>query len=249
MKIKAILIDDERKSIETLKHSITKLCPNIEIIGETQVPEEGIQLIENLNPQLVFLDLAMPEMSGFDLLSNISTPNFEVIFATAFDEYAIEAIKHCAIGYIVKPIDDIELIEAVQRAAESIENKTVLEKNLVLIENIGQSFQDKKITIPTQSGLDFIKTKDIIYCEGTEGYTRLYFTHKRPPMLSSKSIGYYHKMLKKKHFYLTHKSYLINMSHIEKYENEGYILLTDNYKAPVSRNKRTDFLTQVREIN
>lgn len=249
MKIKAILIDDERKSIETLKHSIIKLCPNIEIVGETQVPEEGIQLIENLNPQLVFLDLAMPEMSGFDLLSNISKPNFEVIFATAFDEYAIEAIKHCAIGYLVKPIDDIELIEAVQRAAESIENKTVLEKNLVLIENIGQSFQDKKITIPTQSGLDFIKTKDIIYCEGTEGYTRLYFTQKRPPMLSSKSIGYYHKILKNKHFYLTHKSYLINMSHIEKYENEGYILLTDNYKAPVSRNKRIGFLTQVREIN
>lgn len=246
MKITTILVDDERKSIETLKYSINKYCPEIEIIGESQDPNEAIQLIEKLNPQLVFLDLAMPEMSGFDLLSKVGNPDFEVIFATAFDEYAIKAISHCAIGYLMKPIDNKELIESVNRAKESINQKEALKKNLQLIENIGvKSFQDKKLTIPTQEGLEFIKTADIIYCEGIDGYTKIYFSSGKQIMLSSKSIGHFNKILNNQDFFLTHKSYLINMNFIEKYLNEGYILLSEGYKVPVSRNKKNEFLLRI----
>lgn len=250
MKLRAIIIDDERKSIETLKFSINKYCPNLEIIGESQDPKAAILLIENLKPDLVFLDLAMPEMSGFDLLSKIENPNFEVIFATAFDEYAIEAISYCAIGYLMKPIENEELIESVNRAKESVDQKNALEKNLQLIENFGvKSFQDKKIIIPTQEGLEFITTSDITYCEGIDGYTKLYFSSGKQAMLSSKSIGYFNKLLQNKQFYLAHKSHLINLNFIEKYLNEGYVLLEGGHQVPVSRNRRNDFLNRIKELN
>lgn len=242
MTINAILIDDERKALAILKNKLERLCPNITIIGETQCPKEGLELIKTLEPQLVFLDIAMPEMSGFDLLSQIEKPNFEIIFATAFDNYAIEAITNCAIGYLVKPIDNQDLIVAVNKAIQNIEDKTALEKNKLLIENLGvQKFQNKKIVIPSQDGLEFVKINEIIHCEGTNGYTTIHFKT-RKSILSSNSIGYFNKLLESQHFYLVHKSHLINLDHIEKYLNEGYVILTNNLKIPVSRNRRSDFL-------
>ena len=248
--MRTIIIDDERKSIETLKYSIAKYCPQIEIVGESQSPTEAIELIENLNPDLVFLDLAMPEMSGFDLLSKIKNPTFEVIFATAFNEHAIEAISYCAIGYLMKPIDNEELVESVERAEDSVNKKNALAKNLQLIENFEDSpLQGKKIVIPTQEGLEFISLSDIIYCEGIDGYTKLYFNSGRQPMLSSKSIGFFNSMLQNQQFFLAHKSYLINLNFIEKYFNEGYILLAEGHKVPVSRTKRNEFMDKIKEMS
>ncbi|MBT8317786.1 MAG: response regulator transcription factor [Lutibacter sp.] len=242
MTINAILIDDERKALAILKNKLDRLCPNIKVVAETQSPKEGIGLIKKLRPQLVFLDIAMPEMSGFDLLSQIEKPNFEIIFATAFDNYAIEAINNCAIGYLVKPIDNQDLVITVNKAIQNIEDKTALEKNKLLIENLGvQKFQNKKIVIPSQDGLEFVKINEILHCEGTDGYTTIHFKA-RKSILSSNSIGHFNKLLESQHFYLVHKSHLINLDHIEKYFNEGYVLLSDNSKIPVSRNKRQGFL-------
>jgi two-component system LytT family response regulator len=246
MIINAILIDDERKALAILKNKIERLCPNVNIIAETQNPVEGIEFIKKLKPQLVFLDVAMPELSGFDLLSEIKNPNFEIIFATAFDNYAIEAIKHCAIGYLVKPVDNNDLVETVNKAIKNIEGKSALEKNKQLIENLGvQSFQNKKIVIPSQEGLEFVKIADIIHCEGVEGYTKIHFIHQKP-ILSSHSIGHFKKLLGNQSFYLIHKSHLINLSHIEKYLNEGYVVLSGNHKLPVSRNRRSGFLNSLK---
>ena len=248
MKITAILIDDERKALAILKNKIERKCPNVTIIGETQSPLEGLTLIEKLKPQLVFLDIAMPEMSGFDLLEKIENPAFEIIFVTAFDTYAIEAINNCAIGYLVKPVDNQELIVSVSKAILNIEEKTALEKNKLLIENLGvQTFQKKKIVIPTQNGLEFVKIEEIIHCEGMDGYTKIYFEN-RKPMLSSNSIGHFNKLLENQDFYLVHKSHLINMDHIKKYLNEGSLILTNNYKVPVSRNRRSDFLNSLKKL-
>tara|TARA_R110002124_G_scaffold122832_6_gene281431 strand:- start:1434 stop:2180 length:747 start_codon:yes stop_codon:yes gene_type:complete len=246
MKITAVLIDDERKALAILKNKLERLCPDVLVIAETQHPEEGLEMIEKLKPQLVFLDIAMPEMSGFDLLSKIESPKFEIIFATAFDDYAIEAIKHCAIGYLVKPIDNEDLIITVNKAIQNIEDKTALEKNKLLIENLGiQTFQKKKIVIPSQQGLEFVEINKIIFCEGTEGYTKIHLT-KQKPILSSYSIGHFNKLLQHQDFYLIHKSYLININYIEKYLNEGYVVLSENHKLPVSRNKRNDFLKSLK---
>ena len=246
MIINAILIDDERKALAILKNKIERLCPNVNIIAETQNPVEGIEFIKKLKPQLVFLDVAMPELSGFDLLSEIKNPNFEIIFATAFDNYAIEAIKHCAIGYLVKPVDNNDLVETVNKAIQNIEDKSALEKNKQLIENLGvQSFQNKKIVIPSQEGLEFVEIADIIHCEGVEGYTKIHFIHQKP-ILSSHSIGHFKKLLGNQSFYLIHKSHLINLSYIEKYLNEGYVVLSGNHKLPVSRNRRSGFLNSLK---
>ena len=247
MKVTALLIDDERKSLAILKDKLERLCPSVLIVGETQDPREGLLLIERLQPQLIFLDIAMPEMSGFDLLAAIETPSFEIIFVTAFDNYAIDAINHCAIGYLVKPVDNQDLVTAVNKAITNIEDKTALEKNQLLIENLGvQTFQKKKIVIPTQEGLEFVRIKEIIHCEGVDGYTKIYFKN-RKPILSSHSIGHFNVLLENHDFHLVHKSHLINMNHIDKYLNEGYILLTDNFKIPVSRNRRSDFLSKLKK--
>ncbi|MEM7087358.1 MAG: LytTR family DNA-binding domain-containing protein [Bacteroidota bacterium] len=246
MKIKAILIDDEPKALAILRNKLERMCPNVAIVGETQNPKEGVGLIEELRPQLLFLDIAMPEMSGFDLLAAIESPSFEIIFITAFDDYAIDAIKHCAIGYLVKPVDNEDLVLAVSNAAKNILDKTALEKNRLLVENLSKpNMQQKKVVVPTQDGLEFVKIKEIICCEGTDGYTRIHFT-KRKSMLSSHSIGYFNKLLDNQSFYLTHKSYLINLNHADKYLNEGYVLLTNNHKIPVSRNRRNDFLEHLK---
>ncbi|NND62043.1 MAG: response regulator transcription factor [Flavobacteriaceae bacterium] len=247
MKATALLIDDERKALSILKNKLERLCPNVTIIGETTSPRKALDLIVNQSPQLIFLDVAMPEMSGFDLLALVENPTFEIIFVTAFDNFAIDAINHCAIGYLVKPVDNQELIIAVDKAISNIEDKTALKKNQLLVENLGvQTFQKKKIVIPTQDGLEFVRIKDIIHCEGEEGYTRIHFKEHKP-ILSSHSIGHFNVLLADQDFYLVHKSHLINLSHINKYLNEGYVILTNNFKIPVSRNRRSDFLSKFRK--
>lgn len=242
MNVKAILIDDERKAIAILKNKLARLCPQVNTIGKTQDPKEAINLIQKLQPDLVFLDIAMPEMSGFDLLKKIDNPTFEIIFATAFDNYAIEAINHCAIGYLVKPFDNQGLIEAVNKAIINIEEKTAFKKNKLLIENLGiHKFQNKKIVIPSQEGLEFVKISEIIFLEGTNGYTKIHFLS-RKPILSSYSIGYFNKLIKNNTFYQIHKSYTINLIYIEKYLNDGYVIMEKNHVLSVSRNRRQDFL-------
>ena len=246
MKITAILIDDERKSLAILRNKIERACPNIQIIGETQSPSEGLSLIHQLKPALVFLDIAMPEMSGFDLLEKIKQPDFEIIFVTAFDYYAIDAIRHCAIGYLVKPVDIDELVHAIENARQNIEQKTALMKNKLLIENLSvPQVQKKRIVIPSTEGLEFVKIETIIYCEGVKGYTKVNLENQKH-IYSTQSIGHFYKLLEKQEFYLVHKSYLINLNHLQKYLNEGQVVLTNQYKVPVSRNRRTDFLNNLR---
>lgn len=247
-KITAIIIDDERKAILTLKDKIERICPQIDLIAEAQKPEEGIKMIENLKPQLVFLDIAMPQMSGFDLLQKIETSNFEIIFVTAFDSFAIEAIKHCAIGYLVKPVDNADLAEVVKKAEANIEQKLALQKNKILIENMGVViFQNKKLIIPSQDGLEFVKVSDVVHCEGINGYTQIYLSNGNK-ILSSKNIGYFHDILNENPFFLIHKSHLVNIDYIEKYLNEGYVQLSNQQTAPVSRSKRIEFLDFLRDL-
>lgn len=246
MKIKAFLIDDERKALAILRNKLERYCPQLEIVGESQNPKEAITQIEQLQPDLVFLDIAMPEMTGFEMLEAMIAPNFEVIFVTAFDEYAVDAIRHCAIGYIVKPADKDDLIAAVDKATANIEQKQSLEKNKQLIANLGvQSFHKKKIIVPTQKGLEFIPVPTIIRCEGVDGYTNIHLEGGQK-MMSSNSIGHFAKMLDSALFYQIHKSHIINLDHINSYLNEGYVYLTEQHRVPVARNKRASFINALR---
>ncbi|MAZ29059.1 MAG: DNA-binding response regulator [Cytophagaceae bacterium] len=245
MKIRTILVDDEPKAIAILQNKLERFCPVIEVVATTQSPHEAISLIQEQQPELVFLDIAMPELNGLEVLRRFESPDFEVIFATAFDDYAIEAIKHCAIGYLVKPVDNEDLVMAVNNAIKNIEEKTALRKNLKLIENLGvQNFKNKTVIIPSVEGLEFIKIEDIVHCEGVDGYTKVYLRDDKP-ILSSNSIGHFNRILENQNFYLIHKSHLINLDYIDKYLNEGYVVM-GNEKLPVSRNRRSAFLEMMR---
>lgn len=247
MKLTAILIDDERKALAILKNKIAEEYPQINIIGVTQSPKEGLKLIQDLKPQLVFLDIAMPEMSGFDLLEKVGNPDFEIIFVTAFDEYAIDAIRHCAIGYLVKPVDTDDLVDAVNKAIQNIDQKTAFSKNKLLIENLGIPIhQKKRIAISSAEGLEFVKIKDIIYCQGVKGYTQVILAGKKT-ILSTQSIGHFNKILENQDFYMVHKSYIINLNHLEKYLNEGIVVLSGDFEIPVSRTRRSDFLNTLKD--
>ena len=241
MNIRALLIDDEKRAIAILKNRLELYFPNITIIGETQTPKEGLALIEDLKPDIVFLDVVMPQMNGFELLTQVKEPHFELIFVTAYDEYAINAIKHCAIGYLLKPIDNDDLILAVDNAISSIKNKTGLKKNKQFIENINKNnFNEKKIAISVSDGLEFISIEDILHCEGDDGYTKIH-TLNGKQILSSNSVGYFNKLLANQNFYLVHKSHLINLNHIKKYQYDGYLYLINNASIPVSFSRRKDF--------
>jgi len=247
MSITALLVDDEPKAIAILENKLQRHCPHVQVVASTQSASEALTLINKLAPQLIFLDISMPEMTGFELLKKMDKPDFEIIFATAYDQYAIEAIKHCAIGYLVKPIDNSDLVQAVHAAAENIAEKTALRKNKQLIENLGvQKFQKKKIVVPATTGLEFVVIDSITHCEGVDGYTKIHFNDKKP-MLSSSSIGHFIKLLNHADFYQVHKSFLINLNHLERYLNEGYVVLAGNNTVPVSRSKRTDFLLHLKQ--
>ena len=247
MNITAYLIDDEPKALAILEDKIKRLCAHVTIVGSTQKPTDALLEIPKLAPDLVFLDVAMPKLNGFEVLQQFDAPNFEIIFATGFDEYAIDAIKHCAIGYLVKPIDNDELIAAVKIATENIKEKNALAKNQQLIENLSvKRFQDRKIVIPTQEGLEFLEINSIIHCEGVDGYTRIHIKD-NPSLLSSLNIGHFVKSLEKTDFFQVHKSHLVNLNFIKRYLNEGYVMINDR-KIPVSRSRRNEFLEMIHKL-
>ncbi|WP_456378968.1 LytR/AlgR family response regulator transcription factor [Lutibacter sp.] len=245
-KINAIIIDDEKNALESLALKIAKYFPQISVTYKFQNPQKAIEEINKNHPDILFLDIEMPVLSGFDVLSKIENPNFEIIFVTAYNEYAIDAIKHCAIGYIVKPIDNGELKAAIENALKNIHQKSALEKNQQLLQNLVNN-GNSTIVIPTQKGLSLIKTTDIIRFEGIDGYTKIILKNSNP-ILSSYSIGKFSKIEKLHHFYLIHKSHYINLNYINEYLNEGYIIMNNKDKVPIAKAKRASFLEKIKNI-
>ena len=245
-KIRAILIDDEKKALEGLELKINRFFTNIEIVALCSIPEKAIETINLKKPDLVFIDIEMPILSGFDVLSKIDNPTFEVIFVTAYNNYAIEAIKTCAIGYVLKPIDNDELILAVNNAIKNINQKTAFDKNLQLLSHLGNNSKQSSIAIPSQKGISFIKKEKIIRFEGVDGYTRI-FTIDEKPFLSSYSIGKFHKLLGDD-FFLCHKSHLINLSYVQSLLKEGTIEMIDNSTIACARTKRNELFERMKQL-
>jgi len=246
-KIQAILIDDEAKALESLALKVSRYFTEIEIIAQCSNPEKAIETINTKKPDLVFLDIEMPVYSGFDVLSKVAFPDFETIFVTAYNNYAIDAIKHCAIGYVVKPIDNDELKLAVNNAIKNIRQKTALEKNTQLLENLGVNTSKTSLAIPTAKGLIFVKTANIIRFEGVDGYTQIICTDKKP-VLSSYSIGKFVKTLENSFFFSPHKSHFINLNFVESILKEGSIYLKDGKTVPLTKSKRAELIARMEEL-
>ena len=246
-KINAIIIDDENKALESLQLKVNRFFPEINIIATSTNPEKAIELINLHQPDLVFLDIEMPVLSGFDVLSKVTIADFETIFVTAYNNYAIEAIKHAAIGYILKPIDNDELQLSIKNALQNIAKKTAFQSNQDLLEHLGVNKSKTSITVPTTKGLTFIKATNIIRFEGVDGYTKIICNDKKE-ILSSYNIGKFVKILEKSNFFLPHKSHFINLNYVESILKEGTISLKDGSIIPLSKTKRSDLIHKMEHL-
>ncbi len=246
--IRAIVVDDEPKARELLANKLTKNCPQVLVIGIAESAEVARDLVDKEKPDLVFLDVAMPGESGFDFLKKFSSLDFEIIFVTGFNDYALDAIKFCAIGYVLKPIRNADLIEAVDNAHRRILDKRMLERNQHFLTNINNpGSPSNRIGIPTTEGLEFVSTSEIIRCEGVQRCTKVHLTS-RKSLISSYNLGVFVKLLKGYGFYDVHKSHLINLAQIKRYNRTGEVEMLDNSVIPVSRRRRNDFLEQLQRI-
>ena len=242
--LKAIIIDDEARSRKALQIALNDYCPSVQIAAIAETPENGIEAIIKYKPDIVFLDVQMPGMSGFDLLSHFPEIDFDIVFITAHDHYAIKAIRFSALDYLLKPIQIDELMAAVKKAEEKKSRRHTNWQYKSLYENVRSNNNTSgSIAVPTGDGLLFIKTQNIIRCEAEGNYVLIYQLTKEK-ILITKTLGDIESMLDEKEFFRVHNSHLVNLSHIKKYVkgDGGYVIMSDNSMVDVARRKKEEFM-------
>ncbi|MCR9181690.1 MAG: LytTR family DNA-binding domain-containing protein [Flavobacteriaceae bacterium] len=242
MRITAVIVDDEKHSRETLKNLLENFCKGVEIVALAANIQEALELIPASNPDVVFLDIELQTGTGFDILTQLPEINFEVVFTTAFDQYAIKAVKFSSLDYLLKPIDLEELQEAVEKV-KIAKNKGDYNKQLkTLLQNINQPSLTK-ICLATSEGFEFINTADILYCEAGGSYTT-FILNSNKKLLVSKHLKEYEGLLIENHFMRVHNSYLINLKEVKKYvkADGGYIVMNNDEIVSISRGKKESFL-------
>ena len=249
MEIKALIIDDEAKLREVLQIKILKHCPNINILGSAKNVNEAELKIKEFNPDLIFLDIQMPEETGFDLLNRFQEIPFEIIFVTGYNEFALKALKVSAVDYILKPVQTEDLTVAVEKATSRIKEKEKVQRYDVLKYNLeNEDANETKIVIPGAKYYQYVSVNEIIHCEGWQKYTKIHLQN-ADTILSSYNIGIFRDLLNEHSFFAPHKSHLINMNHITKYAKEGIIILSNGTEVPVSRRRKSDFIEALRWNN
>ncbi|MDF1699423.1 MAG: LytTR family DNA-binding domain-containing protein [Saprospiraceae bacterium] len=242
---KALIVDDEEKLREVLNIKLNQFCPEIQVMDQASNAEEAFTKINLIRPQLIFLDISMPIESGFDLINKFDTIDFEIIFVTGFNEFALDALKVSAVDYILKPVQTASLIKAVNKAKSRIDERSKIEKYELLKHNLHHlGDQNTKIAIPGSQAYEFVKIEHIIRCEGWQKYTKIFLTEGNV-IVSSYNIGVFREMLENYDFFSTHKSHLINKNHITRYLKDGTVVMSDGSSAPVSRRKKEEFMEQV----
>ena len=245
--IKALIIDDELKARNVLKHYLENFVPQVTEIRQADSVDAAIAIMGVYQPGIVFLDVEMPMKNGFQFLMEVKEPSFDIIFTTAYNQYAIQAIRFSALDYLLKPVDPEELQSAVQRHLEKQEIKhqqKVLYDNLV--ENINKKeVKDFKIAVPSSEGFYFFMIDDIIRLEADSSYTHIHLVNKRP-FIASKTLKHFEEMLEEFNFIRTHKSHLVNPRHITRLSSDNeFVLLTDGSRIEVSRRKKEDVQKQL----
>lgn len=242
-KIRAILVDDELSSLQNLQQKLTQFCPAVQVVATAQKPEEAILLIRHHKPDVIFLDIEMPKMSGFRMLEELGQADFEIIFTTAYNHYAIEAIRIAAFDYLMKPISIKDLQQAVERL-NTLRNYQTKEKIDVLKSSMSdKKTQEDKIAISTTEGLEFFPIKNILHIESSSNYSKIYFKDNSTLMVT-KLLKDFEDMLIPYHFYRVHNSHLINLNYIQKYlrGNGGRVIMQDGTTIEVARRKKDEFL-------
>ncbi len=239
--IKTVIIDDEAEGRNVVSNVLKNYCPEVEILGEADSVASGFNLIKKTDPHLVFLDVQMPDGTGFNLLEQFDEIAFQVVFVTAYEQYAIRAFKYSAIDYILKPIDPQLLIEAVEKARLLPPAKSQTTERVVnLLEN---SKTISKIALPTQNGYRFVKVQDIVRCESDNNYT-LFYLQSNKQFIVTRTLKDYEVLLKNESFVRVHQSHLINLNYVDQYikGEGGTAIMSDGSEIEVSRRKKELFL-------
>jgi two-component system LytT family response regulator len=237
--INAVIIDDERHSCDALKMLLAKCCPQVHVTAICFSGEEGIKTIGETKPQLVFLDIEMPHMNGFQMLEQLPRIDFEIIFATSYDQYAITAFKFSALDYLLKPVDREELEKAVQKVSKKI-NPPVSQQLEILLQKINQpATAVQRIALPTMQGLEFVPVDSIISCSSSNNYTEFFLADKKR-LLVSRTLKEIEDMLADHLFLRVHNSHVVNLNAILRYikGEGGYLVMTDDSKVDVSRSRK-----------
>ena len=242
--IRTLIVEDEKRSARLLEKLLNEFCENIEVAGISYNVPDAYEKVINLKPELVFLDIEMQSETGFDLLKKFSEINFAIIFTTAYEKYALRAIKFSAIDYLLKPIDVADLTLAVSKV-EQYQKKNLLKSNLdVLLHNFQNKNNDlQKIALSTSEGLHLISVTDINYCESDGPYTTFYLKNAKP-IIVSKHLKEYEELLTPFNFFRIHNSYLINLREIKKYVrgDGGQVEMNDGTLLNVSKSRKDDLV-------
>lgn len=248
--IRTVIIDDEARSRETIREMIRLYCANTQVVAEAEDVRSGISAIRTHKPDLVILDIKMPDGSGFDLLRQIMPVDFRVIFVTAFEEYAIKAFKFNAVDYITKPVDPIELQVAIDRVSKIIETGNINNQLQKMLDGIGKpaSQDNKKIILKTADIIHVLEFDDILRCESDRNYT-VFILENGERIMVSKSIKEFEEFLEENNFCRIHQSHIINLTHLRKFKKDELIcILKDNSEIPVAYRKRDDLLKVLRNL-
>lgn len=248
--INAIIIDDEKNALDVLEMQLNQFCKDVNILASANGGIKGIEAIKKYNPDLVFLDIEMPHKNGFDVLTETSQFNYDVVFTTAYDQFAIKAFKFSAIDYLLKPIDILELQQAVEKAKNKKGGTSLDEKIKMLLT---QMQPDKKLThkiaLPVGDSMQFMDPDEIIRCESESNYTHIYLANGKKITLA-KTLKEVEENIDGSPFFRIHQSHLINMNHVGKYvRGDGaYVVMKDGAQISISRNKKEAFMETFRKV-
>lgn len=244
--IKTIIIDDEQHCIDSLAFDLQKHCKEIEILETCANPKEGLLAIKKHKPDLVFLDVQMPWMNGFEMLELLDQISFAIIFTTAFDQFAAKAFRISAIDYLLKPVDVTDLKEAVRKAVDKIQQRSGVENIVNLLQNIKQPEDNQRIAFPGREGFEFVEAGKIVYAQAEGSYTHVFLNDKRK-LVISKTLSDIEEMLPVNLFHRIHHSTLVNLSQVTHlYKSDGgYIVLENGEKLAISKSKKDGLMERL----
>lgn len=244
--IRAIIVDDEPYCCDTLETMLERYCSDVELITVCHSGEEAIDAIKQYHPDLVFLDIEMPRMNGFDMLQKIGNIRFEIIFTTSFDQYALKAIRFSALDYLLKPIDKDDLQTAVQKVIQRTQ-KPITQQLQLLMQKLQQPTNPiNKIALPTLEGLQMVQVDYILYCESESNYTTFFLKGKQK-IIVSRTLKEMEELLTDYSFARVHNSYLVNLAEVDKYikGEGGYLILNDGSTINVSASRKKLLLSKL----
>jgi two-component system, LytTR family, response regulator len=248
--LNAILIDDENNALEVLEMQLTRYCKDVAVVAACNSGERGIAAIKKLNPDVVFLDIEMPHVNGFDVIKATQGQTYEVIFTTAYDQFAIKAFKFSAVDYLLKPIDIMELQTAVERVKSKKGNTNIEQKLQTLFEQLQpQQRLTDKIALPVGDAMHLMLPDEIIRCESESNYTHIFLANGKK-ITMAKTLKEVEENINGSPFFRIHQSHLVNMNHISKYikGDNAYVIMKDGTQISISRNKKDAFLEGFRRV-